>query len=244
MAQHMRRIGVLGGMGPEATVLFMQRVIEATPASDDSDHVPLLVDNNPQVPSRIRALVEGGADDPAPVLAEMASRLERCGAEALVMPCNTAHIYAAAIRAVIAIPFLSMVELAAREVAHAAPEGARIGILASPAVKQAGLFERALSESAAEILYPEDQQALLAAIRRLKASAADAEAAHAVMAGARDVIARGADLLLVGCSEFSLLRHRMEAAHPTVDGLDALVAATIRFARHGDTGMYPLKEIA
>ena len=86
-----RRIGILGGMGPEATVLLMSRIIARTPAADDRDHVPLFVDNNTQVPSRIAALIEGTGEDPGPVLADMARRLEANGAEALAMPCNTAH---------------------------------------------------------------------------------------------------------------------------------------------------------
>ena len=108
----MRRVGILGGMGPEATILVMQKVLQAVRAADDSDHVPLIVDQNTQVPSRIRHLVERTGADPAPVLADMARRLVFGGAEALAMPCNTAHYYAPAIRAAVAVPFLDMIELA------------------------------------------------------------------------------------------------------------------------------------
>ena len=244
MGRRLRKVGVLGGMGPEATVLFMQRVIAATPASDDADHVPLLVDNNPQVPSRIEALVEGGGADPAPVLADMAARLERHGAEALVMPCNTAHAYTEAISAAVSIPFLSMVELTAAEVARAAPAGSRVGILASPAVRTVGIFDRALAEVPVEVLYPQDEQPVLAAIRRLKVSAADPDASDMVTAAADDMVARSADLLLVGCSEFSLLRDRLSAARPTLDSLDVLAAATVGFARGENARPRMSKEFA
>ena len=79
----------------------MQKVLDAIPAVDDADHIPLLVDQNPQVPSRIRRLIEGTGEDPAPVLADMARRLVAGGAEALAMPCNTAHHYAPAIRSAV-----------------------------------------------------------------------------------------------------------------------------------------------
>ena len=91
----MRTVGILGGMGPEATILLMQRVLAAVPAQDDGDHIPLIVHQNPQVPSRIRRLIEGAGEDPAPVLIRMARDLQAAGAEALAMPCNTAHAYAA-----------------------------------------------------------------------------------------------------------------------------------------------------
>ena len=112
----MRRIGILGGMGPQATLLLMQKLIDAVPAADDADHIPLLVDQNPQVPSRIRRLIEGTGEDPAPVLADMARRLVAAGAEALAMPCNTAHHYVPAIRNAVTIPLIDMVALS---VAHA-----------------------------------------------------------------------------------------------------------------------------
>ena len=106
-----RILGILGGMGPQATILLMQKVLEAVPAEDDADHIPLIVDQNPQVPSRIRHLIEGTGDDPAPVLADMARRLVAGGATALAMPCNTAHHYLPAIRSAVRVPFLDMVEL-------------------------------------------------------------------------------------------------------------------------------------
>lgn len=94
-------VGVLGGMGPEATVELMQRVIRATPARDDADHVRMIVDNNPKVPSRIAALIERRGDDPAPVIADMARGLEAAGADFLVIACNTAHHYLPTIRAAV-----------------------------------------------------------------------------------------------------------------------------------------------
>ncbi len=129
----MRTVGILGGMGPEATVLLMQRVIAAVPAQDDHDHVPLIVHQNPQVPSRIGRLIDGTGPDPAPVLAAMAHSLVLAGAEALAMPCNTAHAYAAAIRAATPLPFLDM-----REATFARVPRGRLGMLASPAVRLAG----------------------------------------------------------------------------------------------------------
>ena len=89
-----RRTGILGGTGPEATVLRMARLITATPAQDDADRIPLIVDTNTRVPSRVAALTEGGGTDPAPVLAAMAKRAEEAGAGALATPCDAAHHHA------------------------------------------------------------------------------------------------------------------------------------------------------
>ncbi len=142
----LRTIGILGGMGPEATLLLQRKLIKAVPARDDSDHVPLLIDMNTQVPSRIAHLIEGSGADPGSTLAAMARRLQAAGAVALTMPCNTAHYYAKAITDAVDIPLLNMVELAADYAAKTLGAGACVGMLASPAVRHTRLFETALSE--------------------------------------------------------------------------------------------------
>ncbi|HCE72467.1 MAG TPA: aspartate racemase, partial [Ruegeria sp.] len=117
-----RVVGILGGMGPEATILLQQRLLATVRAADDADHLPLLIDMNPQVPSRIAHLIQGTGTDPGPTLAQMARGLEQAGATALGMPCNTAHHYAPAIEAAVSIPLLNMVSLSvARARALVAP---------------------------------------------------------------------------------------------------------------------------
>ncbi|NNC77560.1 MAG: hypothetical protein HKN77_06305, partial [Woeseiaceae bacterium] len=90
MTGFIRIAGVLGGLGPVATVDFMQRVIDLTPVECEQDHVHMLVDQNPSVPNRQDAIMHGG-ESPAAALAAMALRLQKSGADFLVMPCNTAH---------------------------------------------------------------------------------------------------------------------------------------------------------
>ena len=223
-----RRVGVLGGMGPEATVLLLQRVIARTPAADDADHVPMLVDQNTQVPSRIRALIEGTGEDPGPVLAAMARRLEAMGAEALAMPCNTAHNYAGVIRAAATVPFLDMVERTADRLA--ADGVGRVGLLASPAVRITGVFERALGPRGIATLYPAEEAPMLAAIRAVKAGR-DLAAARATLRAAGDeLLAAGAERLVVGCSEFSLIADTLRPAERVLDSLDVLADAIVGFA--------------
>ena len=220
-------------MGPEATVLLMSRVIAVTPARDDADHVPLLVDQNPQVPSRIAALIEGDGDDPAPVLARMARGLAAAGVAALAMPCNTAHHYAGAIRAAAPdTPFLDMPALAAEALARRAGAGARIGMLASPAVARIGLYEKAFAPHGLQALWAEDQEAQLDAIRRLKRDGADPVAIASLRRAADQLAAAGAAAICVACTEFSLAVDRLPDRLPVIDALDALAVA-IRDASFG-----------
>ncbi len=219
----MRRVGIIGGMGPEATVLLMQRLLHAVSARDDADHVPLIVHQNPAVPSRIARLIDGTGADPGPVLAQMARDLHAAGAQALAMPCNTAHAYAPAIRAATDLPFLDM-----REATVAALPPGRIGMLASPAVRLSGAFDAAFAAAGLTMVWPPDEGPTLELIRRVKAGDSG-PAALTGMAQLAKAMAPTCDHLLVGCTELSLLTKAVE--HPFTDSLDCLVTAILVFAQ-------------
>ena len=217
-------------MGPEATVLLMQKVIAAVPASDDSDHVPLLVDQNPQVPSRIRRLIEGAGDDPAPVLAMMARRLEGAGAEAIAMPCNTAHHFAGEIREAVGVPFLDMVALSVARAEAMAGQGAKVGILASPAVRRVALFDAPMTAAGLTPLYAVDEDATLGAIRSIKSDGPTDAARVALKAASAELLARGARVQMVACTEFSLIADAIAEGAVAFDTLDALVSEIVAFS--------------
>lgn len=210
-------------MGPEATVLLMQRLLQAVQARDDTDHIPLIVHQNPAVPSRIRRLIDGVGEDPGPVLVGMARDLQAAGAEALAMPCNTAHAYAPQIVAATPLPFLDM-----RAATVAALPKGRIGMLASPAVRITGAFDAAFAGAGLIPVWPDDEAPVLALIRAVKAGNTGqvAEGALAVLAAQA---AKQSDHLLVACTELSLLTGAIR--QPYTDSLDCLVTAIVGFAR-------------
>lgn len=230
MSARLRRVGVLGGMGPEATVLLMGKIIRATPARDDADHIPLIVDQNPQVPSRIARLIEGVGEDPAPVLAGMARRLEAAGAEALAMPCNTAHHYAPAIREATSVPFIDMVALSVARAQATAGAGGRVGVLASPAVRRIGLFDGPLAAAGLTPVYAADEAALLAAIRAIKAEGPTPAARAALGAASAALLAEGAAAQMIACTEFSLIPDAVDPGARAFDTLDALVDGVVAFS--------------
>lgn len=226
----LRRVGILGGMGPEATVLLMQKIIAATPARDDADHIPLIVDQNPQVPSRIRHLIDQTGQDPGPVLAAMARRLQAAGAEALAMPCNTAHHYAPAIRAAVSLPLIDMVGLSVAHAAHLAGKGGRVGILASPAVRQVGLFDAACAQAGLFAVYARDEAAMLAAIRSIKSIGANGVARATLAQASAGLLAQGVTVQMIACTEFSLIADAVATGTISFDTLDQVVHGIIAFA--------------
>ncbi|MGQ7249123.1 aspartate/glutamate racemase family protein [Halomonas sp. V046] len=215
-------VGVLGGMGPDATVAFMQKVIEVTPGEDDIDHVHLLVDNNPKVPSRIRALIDGDGESPAPAIAAMARRLERAGCDFLVMPCNTAHYYWPDAQQAVGIPVWHIVERTLDRVAAEMPN-AKVGMLCSPALRKIGLYEGFVEARGLTLVYPDDEDRVLEVIRAVKRGAGRAPDTHAAFCdAARDVRAAGADVLVLACTELSVIRDALDDSVPIVDTVQVL----------------------
>ena len=221
-----RVIGIIGGMGPEATVEVMRQIIRRTPARDDADHVRMLVDNNPKVPSRIAFLLEGGAVDPAPSLVSMARGLERSGATMLAMPCNTAHAFAPAIRDAVNIPFIDMIDAALADVRSTAPAGTvRFGVLGSPALRRIGIFDNKCRDSDLVPVYCDatGDATALATIRAIKTGDLSSKVLRDYQALKQTLFRAGADVVLVCCTEFSVIEEKLGEPQPaSLDSLSSL----------------------
>ena len=226
-------VGIIGGMGPEATVELMRRVVGRTAARDDADHLHLIVESNPKIPSRIAHLVERTGPDPTPELVRIARNLESAGATLLAMPCNTAHGYASEIRAAVGIPLLDMVELTVRQVTRAGSR-TRVGLLASTAVHTTGIYGRAVAARGGSVVVPARQDAVMALIRAVKRG----ETGHASRQALEDLavsLAEHADTIVLACTELSVIADRLKCPVPVVDALDVLTQAIIS-AADGSTG--------
>jgi aspartate racemase len=221
-----RVVGVIGGMGPEATVDLMRRVIAKTQAEDDQDHVHLLVESNPKIPSRIAHLIEGTGPDPTPELIRIAQNLQRGGAHALAIPCNTAHGYAEAIRRSVSIPLLDMIALTVEKIT--ARDNIRtVGLLASTAVINTKLFATAFAAKGIRIVLPPRQHEVMKLIMAVKRgdTGSKAQIQLGILASG---LALESEILLVACSELSVIAAGIQVSF--VDSLDVLADAIVDFA--------------
>ena len=227
-----RAVGVIGGMGPAATVHFMSRVMALTSAAADQDHVRLIVDNNGAVPDRNAAL-RGEGPSPGPVLADMARGLARAGADLLAMPCNTAHAFAAEVRAATPLPFIDLIEATCdAALAAVSPPPTRIGVLVADGARRAGLYQRALAGRGVEpILCDEAAHAtFMDLLYRIKAGDVGPDVRATMCALAMGLIAEGAEVLIAGCTEVPLVLSPSDIPAPLVDSIDVLALATIAAA--------------
>ena len=217
-------LGVLGGMGPAATVAFLARLQALTPARGDEDHIRVIADINPQVPNRHTQPEAAGR-----ALGEMAVRLKTAGAEVLAMPCNTAHAHAAAIRAA-GLPFIDMVAETARaaKISAASAGGAtRIGVLATPGGE--ALYAAALAAEGVEMvrLSAGERDRFMAVVAGVKAGDLGLEQREAMRDLAAALVAAGAQGVIGGCTEVPLLLDADDVAVPLTDSAETLARVCV-----------------
>ncbi len=224
-------IGVLGGLGPWATLDFFEKLLRVTPAHRDQDHLRILIDNNPKVPDRTPAIL-GRGEDPSPALEATARNLERAGADFLVIPCNTAHAFYDRIQAAVSIPVLHIMEEVAAVASKEVGGLKVVGVLATSGAMAAQLYQRAFARIGVEVIGPEHpgQQVIDRAIYSVKAGAMGAEVTRGLVGVAEGLIAQGAQALVLGCTELPFV---LKGSHVRVSLLDSnliLARAAVRTA--------------
>jgi len=213
-------LGILGGMGPAATVAFLARVQALTRAENDQDHIRIIADINPQVPDRNRA-----PDAAEAVLGGMALRLREAGAQVLAMPCNTAHAQAAGIRKA-GLPFIDMI---AETTAAATAGGAKkIGVLATPGGE--ALYTRSLQATGVKILRlgGADREAFMGCVYAVKRGDVGEGPRAEMKRLAAALVSAGAETVIAGCTEVPLLLGVEDVSVPLVDSAEVLAAACVR----------------
>jgi aspartate racemase len=227
-------------MGPLATAVFYRLVVLNTVARRDQDHIPLIVDSHAQIPDRTAFLL-GEGDDPRPALREAAYRLAEAGADLLVMPCNTANAFASDVESAAGRPLVPWLETAVAAACgdRKASDTVRCGLLGTDGTLRTGLYRAAFAERGVEVLEPDkrDQASVMDAIYAddgVKASgSASPERRDALVVTARNLVERGANVLLLACTELPLAIPADDPAWParTVD--PALEVARLTILRAG-----------
>lgn len=229
-------IGILGGMGPLATADLYQKIIQATPAAIDQEHIPVVVYADPRVPDRSDALTRGG-EDPTPWLIHGAQALATLGATFIVMPCNTAHAFLPGVQSQIDRPFLSMIETAVDAVVARQPGAGVVGLLATSGTLASKVYQRALRSRGLDAIVPDDagqRRCVSAAIQAVKAGQVGRETTALLVEAADELVRRGADVLIAACTEIPLVLQARDVGVPLIDATQELALAAAATAQRLD----------
>lgn len=231
-------LGVLGGMGPAATADFYRKLVEATPALRDDEHIPLIVVGDPRIGDRSSAIESGQVEDVFSGMLQRLQYLEQAAVDAIAMPCNTAHFWLPRLREATPIPFLSLVQAAAETASRRAPAGGAALVLGTRATVASRIYEADLTACGLRLTMPTDaQQALvsrvIAAVKGGRMPQAAAEFEPELERWAED-----ADVILLACTELPLAAPEALAREPrlidtTAALVDACVAWSSGFGRGG-----------
>jgi len=242
--------GVIGGLGPAATALFLQLVVDLTPAETDQEHLDLIVLDHSTTPDRTAAILDPSQPDPTTSLTRDAQRLEALGAAFIAVPCNTAHHFFAEIEQAVSIPLISIVDETARAAQVIAASGLdpeddpdgegedeirapRVGVLATDGTRAAGVYQEALEALGCEVLLPSEQeQHVVMSVIYDGVKAGGLVDVPGLLAVIDSLIADGADTVVLGCTELSVVyaEQGWRSRHELVDSVESLAVATLRAA--------------
>lgn len=225
----MKIAGIIGGMGPLATADLFRKIIEHTDAKSDNEHIHVVIDSNTSIPDRTKAILDGG-NDPLPELVRSAVRLESMGANLLAMPCNTAHYFYDRLLGFVKIPVLHMIRETRDEMLRLGYKKA--ALLATDGTCRTGIYRDNFKGSGIELLLPgdEDQAEIMRVIYQGVKAGVESYDTSALEKALDRLMERGAEVMVLGCTELPLAFSMYHINRPAVDPTDILAAAVVREA--------------
>lgn len=223
-------IGILGGMGPEATLDLAGKIIKLTPINKEQDHCRLIIDNNPKIENRTDAIFSGRTEKIISQLSMTARNLEKAGADFILIPCNTAHYFLEDIRKSVKIEVLDMLEETSAYMAKKFPEVKKAGILGTAATCRMNLYEKALSKRGIKNIFPDEAgiERIMEAITLIKEKNGHERAGIILASEAEKLVKKGAEALVAGCTEIPLALKPGASRAPLVDPSAILAAAAVK----------------
>ena len=226
-----KTIGILGGMGPEATLNCFSRIISSTPAKNDQEHLRVIIDSNPKVPDRTAAIIAEG-ESPVPVLVAGCRALQQAGADFIIIPCVSAHFFLDEIQQQIELPILSIFDVVAETLISDHPDIKTVGLMSTTGTISGGLFQKRLAADNIKTIVPAETQQtkVMAAIYDIKNSQparSRAQITSDLIATAENLITTGARGIVAGCTEIPLALNQKHLSVPYFDALTILARAAI-----------------
>lgn len=233
-----RLLGILGGLGPMASVYFCEMLISHTKAERDCDHINFLLSSRADTPDRSSYILGLSDDDPTPAMTEEARRLEAAGAELIAIPCNTAHYFYDRICKAVDTPILNIITETAR-FCRASGAG-KIGVLATEGTAASGAYQKFLDGFSIEVLpLTKAEQDTVSDIIFNQIKRGLSPDADALISVAEALRSRGAELIVLGCTELSLVKKQRQLPEYIIDSLELLALAAIAACNKIPVGFDP-----
>lgn len=222
----MRTLGVIGGLGPMATAVFMQMVIEMTEAGTDQEHIEMIIYDCPSIPDRTSYIVGQSLKNPEPYMAEVGNKLVGSGADVIAIPCVTAGYFYEQLSREIPIPIINVIEETAEYLVR--QEVSTVGIMATDGTIQSGLFQRTLQSRGVKVILPEKkaQKDVMHLIYRNVKATKPIEMERFVCVS-DELRGKGAQVIILGCTELSMIKRDEQIGAGYLDVMQILAKCCV-----------------
>ncbi|MCA0984803.1 amino acid racemase [Halobacillus yeomjeoni] len=224
-------IGILGGMGPEATAECYMKIIRATHATKDQEHFRVIIDSNAKIPDRTEAIA-GRGPNPVPQMVDAAKNLEKLEVEVACIPCMTAHYFIEQVQREVSFPLLNAFLELKKYISDNYPSAKKIGVLATSGTLETGLFEKYLDHL--DVLYPSPEtqnDKVMRAIygtNGIKSGNTDGEPLQLLKEAAQELLDNGAELIISGCTEIGLVLRPYHLPTPLIDPMEVVAEVVVK----------------
>jgi aspartate racemase len=225
-----KTVGIIGGMGPEATLDLFYKIIKATPAKKDHDHIHIIIDNFPQIPDRTAFLL-GKGENPLPYILKSVKTLEKANVDVLCMPCNTAHYFVEDIRNATRLPLISIIESTLNKIKSRFKNSKNIGLLATDGTIIGRIYHKVFEVEGYKIITPseEKQNEVMKIVYSIKAGKIE-ENIQTFKEVIEHMKLLGSELIVLGCTELPILLKYFRPSISVIDATSCLAKEVVNFA--------------
>lgn len=223
-------MGVLGGVGPLATIYFADLVVKMTDAKTDQEHIAMVILNHSSIPDRTEYIMDKSKPNPLPVMVGDAKMLEDDNCDYIVIPCNTAHYFYDEIQKSVNVPIINILEETVKYCEETIPDVKKIGVLATDGTIKSQAYQNIIQKHSLECVIPseEDQKSVMNIIyNQVKAGkTVDIFEFHRIIG---ELKKSGCDAIVLGCTELSIIKKDFEIVREDiVDSMECLARASIK----------------
>ncbi len=226
-----KTVGVLGGMGIDVTAELLTRIIDITGAKKEQDNIPVIINHNPRIPDRTQAIISGG-EDPLPLLKSSLEVLVKAGADFLAIPCNTAHYYYDKMQRDTPVPIIHMIKETVGKSLITKKNLKVVGLLATTGTVNTGLYQNEFEKKDIKVIFPDDKDQGIAmnSVMEIKSRGDMDDIKKRLVRIALKLINRHADIIIIGCTDISLLIKEDSLEVPVIDALQVLAERVVQMA--------------
>lgn len=220
------RLGVIGGLGPMATAYFLELIVAMTDASRDQEHPEIIVMNIPSIPDRTAYILGKSSENPVIPMVALGKQLKELGVSVIATPCITAHYFHEQLQKGIDLPVIHAIRATAATMKDAGIR--RVGLMATDGTVQSGIFQKEVEAAGMEMLLPSPttQTKVMSIIYDyVKAGLTpDMSLFEDVQ---QELFESGAEVIVLGCTELSLLKKDYPLGSGILDALEVLARESV-----------------